>query len=447
MIEHNIYDPAVETRPVAEQFSLDRAQYREQVKYLFQHSDFYQRKFTEAGFNTPEQVGELDDIAALPFTEKDEIRQSQADFPPFGNHLAASADALRRVFSTSGTTGVPCYLGLTESDLDMYATNVARGYTAAGFKPGQRLVVGFNAGPFVAGAVYYGFDKIGANVIPVGTGNTERMVTAIQRLGATGVSCTPSYGLYLIDWCRERNIDTRTLGLKNMITAGEPGGGDPLIRATISEAFGCTIRESMGIGDISLSVWAEDADEQGMHFMAREYVHVELIDPETGAPVPWEDGAQGELVYTALKREAMPMFRFRSRDHVVVTVQDNPTGRTGPRIRCIGRTDDMLIVRGVNLFPTAVRNVLEAFSQETSGMFSIQPAAKGVSQEPPLPIAIEVAPGQDANNSDLSSRIQHAIKDRLLVTAQVSLVPHGTLPRETYKSKLVDYSKATKAVA
>ena len=447
MIEHNIYDPAVETRPVAEQFSLDRAQYREQVKYLFQHSDFYQRKFTEAGFTSPEQVGELDDIAALPFTEKDEIRQSQADFPPFGNHVAASPDSLRRVFSTSGTTGVPCYLGLTESDLDMYATNVARGYTAAGFKPGQRLVVGFNAGPFVAGAVYYGFDKIGANVIPVGTGNTERMVTAVQRLGATGVSCTPSYGLYLIDWCRERNIDTRTLGLKNMITAGEPGGGDPLIRATISEAFGCTIRESMGIGDISLSVWAEDADEQGMHFMAREYVHVELINPETGVPVPWEDGAQGELVYTALKREAMPMFRFRSRDHVVVTMQDNPTGRTGPRIRCIGRTDDMLIVRGVNLFPTAVRNVLEAFSQETSGMFSIRPAIEGVSQEPPLPIAIEVAPGQNADNSDLSSRIQHAIKERLLVTAQVSLVPHGTLPRETYKSKLVDYSKATKAVA
>ena len=238
MIDHNIFDPAVETRPVAEQFALDRARYLEQVKYLFAHSEFYQKKFAEAGFNSPEQVGELDDIAALPFTEKDEIRRSQAEYPPFGNHVAASADDLRRVYSTSGTTGVPCYLGLTEADLEMYATNVARGYTAAGFKPGQRLVVGFNAGPFVAGAVYYGFDKIGANVIPVGTGNTERMVTAIQRLGATGVSCTPSYGLYLIDWCRERNIDTRTLGLRNMITAGEPGGGDPLIRATIRDAFG-----------------------------------------------------------------------------------------------------------------------------------------------------------------------------------------------------------------
>ena len=447
MIEHNIYDPVVETRPVADQFALDRESYREQVKYLFAHSEFYQRKFAEAGFHTPEQVGELDDIAALPFTEKDEIRRSQADYPPFGNHVAAPADSLRRVFSTSGTTGVPCYLGLTESDLDMYATNVARGYTAAGFKPGQRLVVGFNAGPFVAGAVYYGFDKIGANVIPVGTGNTERMVTAIQRLGATGVSCTPSYGLYLIDWCRERNIDTRTLGLKNMITAGEPGGGDPLIRATIRDAFGCTIRESMGIGDISLSVWAEDADEQGMHFMAREYVHVELIEPESGAPVAWEDGAQGELVYTALRREAMPMFRFRSRDHVVVTMQDNPTGRTGPRIRCVGRTDDMLIVRGVNLFPTAVRNVLEDFSSETSGMFNIQPGTEGVLQDPPLPIAIEVTPGSSAENKDLAARIEHAIKDRLLVTSKVLLVAHGTLPRETYKSKLVDYSKATKAVA
>ena len=447
MIDHNIFDPAVETRPVAEQFALDRARYLEQVKYLFAHSEFYQKKFAEAGFNSPEQVGELDDIAALPFTEKDEIRRSQAEYPPFGNHVAASADDLRRVYSTSGTTGVPCYLGLTEADLEMYATNVARGYTAAGFKPGQRLVVGFNAGPFVAGAVYYGFDKIGANVIPVGTGNTERMVTAIQRLGATGVSCTPSYGLYLIDWCRERNIDTRTLGLRNMITAGEPGGGDPLIRATIRDAFGCTIRESMGIGDISLSVWAEDADEQGMHFMAREAVHVELIDPESGKTVPWEDGAQGELVYTALRREAMPMFRFRSRDHVVVTMQDNPTGRTGPRIRCVGRTDDMLIVRGVNLFPTAVRNVLEDFSAETSGMFNIQPNAVGVLQDPPLPVVIEVAPGASAENPELSDRIKHVIKDRLLVTADVCLVAYGTLPRETYKSKLVDYSKATKAVA
>ena len=274
MRDHVIFDPQAETRSVNDQFAIDRVSYREQMRYLMARSAFYRAKLNQAGFYTDRDIGELDDIAQLPFTEKDELRASQANFPPFGSHLAADPQDLRRVFSTSGTTGVPCYLGLTENDLEMYATNVARGYSAAGFKPGQRVVVGFNAGPFVAGAVYYGFDKIGCNVIPVGTGNTERMVTAIQKLGATGVSCTPSYGLYLIDWCREKGIDTRKLGLQNMITAGEPGGGDPLIRKTITEAFGCTLRESMGIGDISLSVWAEDAAEDGMNLMARGFVHI-----------------------------------------------------------------------------------------------------------------------------------------------------------------------------
>jgi phenylacetate-CoA ligase len=442
MRDHQIYDPEVETRPLDQQYVIDRETYRQQIRYLFENSEFYQQKLSEAGFDTPEKAGELDDIAALPFTEKDEIRASQANHPPFGNHLAADPDKLVRVFSTSGTTGTPCYLGLTRSDLDMYATNVARGYSAAGFKPGQRLVVGFNAGPFVAGAVYYGFDKIGSSVIPVGTGNTERMVTAIRKLGATGVSCTPSYGLYLIDWCRDAGIETQSLGLQNMITAGEPGGGDPFVRQAITDAFGCTVRESMGIGDISLSVWAEDADENGMHFMARGFVHVELIDPATGQPIPWEDGAQGELVYTALQREAMPMLRFRSRDHVVVNMAENPTGRTGPRIRCVGRTDDMMIVRGVNLFPTAIRSVLESFNDEVSGIFSIRPTAKGVLQTPPLPVVVEVAHGAATENPDLAKRIKDEIKARLLCTTDVRLVAHGSLPRETYKTKLVDYSEA-----
>jgi len=442
MRDHVIFDPQAETRSVNDQFAIDRVSYREQMRYLMAHSAFYRAKLNEAGFYTDRDIGELDDIAQLPFTEKDELRASQANFPPFGSHLAADPQDLRRVFSTSGTTGVPCYLGLTENDLEMYATNVARGYSAAGFKPGQRVVVGFNAGPFVAGAVYYGFDKIGCNVIPVGTGNTERMVTAIQKLGATGVSCTPSYGLYLIDWCREKGIDTRKLGLQNMITAGEPGGGDPLIRKTITEAFGCTLRESMGIGDISLSVWAEDAAEDGMNLMARGYVHIELIDPVSARPIPWEDGAQGELVYTALRRESMPLLRFRSRDHVVVNMKPNPTGRTGPRIRCIGRTDDMLIVRGVNLFPTAVRNVLESFQGQVSGLFSIRPTMKAVSQNPPLPIVVEVAAGSPANNAELKSAIEAQIKERLLVSSRVTLVENNTLPRETYKSKLVDYSEA-----
>lgn len=435
-----MYDRPVETRPLKDQFALDRERYRAQVEYLFAKSIFYQRKLGDAGLPDPAAVGELDEIEQLPFTEKDELRRTQAASPPFGDHLACAPDTLQRVFSTSGTTGTPCYLGLTRHDLDVYATNVARGYTAAGFSAGQRIVVGFNAGPFVAGAVYYGFDKIGCTVIPVGTGNTERLITAVQKLGATGISCTPSYGLYLIDWCQEHGIDTRELGLENMITAGEPGGGDPLIRGRIEDAFGCRVRESMGIGDISLSAWAEDGDGNGMHFMARGFVHVELIDPATGSPKAWEDGAEGELVYTALQREAMPLLRFRSRDHVIVNMKPNPSGRTGPRIRCVGRTDDMLIVRGVNLFPSALRSILKEFTPHVSGMLQVRPREPGVLQSPPLPVVVELGENCSLQHDELRQKIVAEMRSRLLVTTEVRLVPYGTLPRETYKSKLIDYS-------
>lgn len=442
-----MYDRETETRSLDEQFSLDRESYRKQVRYLFERSPFYQRKLSEAGFHNPEDVGELDNIADLPFTEKDELRATQAASPPFGEHLACDPEALQRVYNTSGTTGTPCLLGLTRKDLEIYATNVARGYTAAGFSKGQRIVVGFNAGPFVAGAVYDGFDKIGCTVIPIGTGNTERLVSAIQRLAATGISCTPSYGLYLIDWCAKHDIDTRTLGLTNMITAGEPGGGDPLIRGRLEQAFGCKVRESMGIGDITLSAWAEDDDGNGMHFMARGYACVELIDPRTGASQAWEDGAEGELVYTALQREAMPLLRFRSRDHVVVNMKPNPLGRTGPRIRCVGRTDDMLIVRGVNLFPSALRGVLKEFTPEVSGIMQVRPKEQGVRQTKPLPVVVELGHNSPGQSDLLQQRIADEVRSRLLVTTDIQLVPYGTLPREVYKSRLVDYSDAMPAEA
>lgn len=434
-----IFDPEVETRSVDEQYAIDSKRFPEQIKYLFKNSPFYNEKLKDAGFSSFKDIQSLDQIKNLPFTEKDEIRATQASVLPFGAHLAASEDSIRRVYSTSGTTGVPCYLALTQKDIEVYATNVARGYTAAGFTKGQKVVVGFNAGPFVAGAVYYGFDKIGCNVIPVGTGNTERMVTAIQRTGATGVSCTPSYGLYLIDWCQAHNIDTRSLGLKNMITAGEPGGGDPLIRNKIENAFGCKVRESMGIGDITLSAWAEDEDAQGMHFMARGYVHVELINPETEEPISWNDGAQGELVYTALYREAMPLLRFRSRDHVIVKQSINPTGRTGPRIRCIGRTDDMLIVRGVNFFPTSLGSILNKYTNHLSGMYQIKPTEKAISQTPPLPVQIELNNETKLAPEGLGDQIQNEIRERLLITTKIEFVVFNTLPRETYKSKLVTF--------
>ena len=283
-------------------------------------------------------------------------------------------------------------------------------------------------------------------MIPIGTGNTDRLVGAIQTLKATGISCTPSYGLYLIDWCRKHDIKTRTLGLKNMITAGEPGRWRPLdSRPYRGRHSAARCVKPWGIGDITLTAWAEDDDADGMHFMARGFVHVELIDPDSGVPLAWKDGAEGELVYTALIREAMPLLRFRSRDHVIVNMRPNPFGRTGPRIRCVGRTDDMLIVRGVNVFPSAIRSVLKKFTPEVSGMMQVRPKEKGVMQTPPLPVVVELGDNNSAPSNHLQQRIADEIRARLLVTTDIQLVPYGTLPRETYKSRLIDYSDVMNA--
>jgi phenylacetate-CoA ligase len=184
-----------------------------------------------------------------------------------------------------------------------------------------------------------------------------------------------------------------------------------------------------------------------MNFMARGSVHVELIDPATGVPIPWKEGAEGELVYTALQRDAMPLLRFRSRDHVVVNMEPNPTGRTGPRIRCVGRTDDMLIVRGVNLFPSAIRSILKEFLPDVSGLLQVRPREHGVVQLPPLPVAVELGEGFSGNADDVAARIETEIRSRLLVTTAVRMVPHGSLPRETYKTKLIDYSDVEAAEA
>ena len=304
------------------------------------------------------------------------------------------------------------------------------------------MVTTYNAGPFVAGVTLDAFAKLGLCHIPVGAGNTERLMAAVQLLTPSVLGCTPSYALFLAEWAEERGIDISSSSVKRILVAGEPGGGEPALRARIEQAWGAKVTEAMGIGDISVSLWGECARQDGMHFSGRDIVHFELIEPASGAKVQLEDGAEGELVYTHLKHRSAPLLRFRSRDHVRVSVSPCACGRTAPRVRCIGRTDDMLIVRGVNVFPTALRQVVNEFQPHVSGVISVQPNSKGVKQEPPLPLLVELAPGS-APSEDLADRIRQRIRDKLIVTTAVTLLTHGSLPRSDYKSKLMDWSKAT----
>lgn len=436
-----MYNPAVESLPWDRQFAADDELYRTQIACVFTKSRFYQDKLTEAGFRDAASVGALADIANLPMTEKDELRASRTADNPVGAHLASPMSEVVRVYSTSGTTGSPSYIPLTRSDLGNWIETSCRSYAASGVAKGQKIISTYNAGPFVAGVTLDAFNALDLCQIPVGAGNTERLMAAVQLLKPEILALTPSYALHLAEWAETRGIDIANSSIKSILVAGEPGGGEPALRGRLQAAWGASVTEAMGIGDISVSLWGECEEQAGMHFSGRGFVHFELVDPETGAPVPLEDGAEGELVYTHLLHRAAPLLRFRSRDHVRLHVGSCACGRTAPRVRCIGRTDDMLIVRGVNIFPTAVREVVNQLQPAVSGIIAIRPKAKGVKQAPPLPVTVELAEGARAT-TELAGQIKQRIRDVLLITAEIELVPWGTLPRSDYKSKLVDWTRA-----
>ncbi len=302
------------------------------------------------------------------------------------------------------------------------------------------MVTTYNAGPFVAGAALASFDRIGLSHIPVGTGNTERLMRAIELLGPEAAVLTPSYAAYLVEWAAERGFDLRGSSVERVLVAGEPGGGEPAFRAMLEEGWGARVTEAMGIGDIGVSLWGECEEQDGMHLGARGFVHPELIDPGHGRraraggrrhrraradPSPASRGAAA----------ALPHARPRARSGRARAA----CGRTGPRIRCIGRTDDMLIVRGVNVFPSAVREVVSAFAPDVSGHILVRPRAAG--REAGAAAAGERRAGARAAGPDaaLAEAIRERLRSVLVVQTRVELVPWGSLQRSEYKSKLVEH--------
>jgi phenylacetate-CoA ligase len=424
-------EPEVETRPWDEQLALDDRAFLEQLTYLRERSPFYREKLAGAP-----DVG-LAEIAQLPLTDKSELRGTATAESPFGAHFAADPSELVRIYSTSGTTGLPTYIPLTADDFENWVTGSARSYAASGVAAGQRIVTTYNAGPFVAGAALTAFERIGLCHVPVGTGNTERLLLAIELLGPEAVVLTPSHAAYLVESALERGQDLRESSVERVLVAGEPGGGEPAFRAKLEEGWGARVTEAMGIGDIGPSLWGECEEQDGMHLGARGFVHAELVDPDTGEAIALADGAAGELVLTHLGHRAAPLLRFRTRDHVEVRTSACGCGRTGPRVRCVGRTDDMLIVRGVNLFPSAVREIVSGFAPAVSGHVLLRPQAPGVKQDPPLPVSVELARGVE-HDPLLAQAIREKIRAVLVVQTEVELVRWGSLQRSEYKSRLVE---------
>ena len=431
------WNPEIETMPAADVRIMQAEKLRKQLDYLMARSPFYVEKFRSAGFDTG-RVRSIDDLHHMPFTYKEELRDSQLAHPPLGNHVAAHPIDIIRIHSSSGTTGRPSYVGITRADRDMWTETVSRVYYCEGVRPGDVVIHGFGLGFFVGGLpLKDAIENIGATFVPIGTGASDRLVTSIRDLGGTILTCTPSYATYLAEFVRSHyDMEPSELGLRRILLGAEPGGGIPAVRARLVEDYGAFVTESLGNADL-IPTYSANCDElRGNHFLAPDFMMLEVIDPDSGQILGWEDGTEGELVATHLQRECVPLVRFRTRDRVVVETSPCRCGRTGPRLRCIGRTDDMLILAGVNVWPSAIKDVITALYPRTTGALQILLAAPGPKVEPPLLVEVEYGP--DVNDLDaLKAEIEDVLRRKLIVRIRVELVPPQALPRFEMKTQLI----------
>ncbi len=368
----------------------------------------------------------------------EELRPIQEENPPLGSHCAAPMDDIIRIHSSSGTTGVPTFVGITRHDNEVWTNITARSLFSKSVRPNDVVIHAIGLTFFVGGLpVKDAIEHIGATFVPIGAGASDRVVMTTKRLGGNVLHCTPSYAQYFSDYVKKKqNMEPAELGFRKLVVGAEPGGGVPAIKKRLQEDYQCLLSEGMGNSDAAPIIFGECPAQKGMHFCAQEYIFCELIDPDSGDLIEMNDGAEGELVYTLLDRECCPVVRFRTRDRITVFTDPCECGRTGFRIRCIGRTDDMLIVLGVNVFPSAIKDVITSFRPRTTGDMLVLLDKPGPTVEPPLRIQAEYSQGEKDLEA-LKKELEGALRDKLVFRADVELVPEGTLPRFEMKAKLI----------
>ncbi len=428
-----IWEREVEAAPWEESRRLSVGAWERQFRRIRESSPFYARKFREAGVGN--SFVSLADLSQLPFTTKDELKRALDEDPPFGSNLCVKPDQVKRVYQTSGTTGSPSVLALTRGDMETWTIIGTRTYYATGIHEHSSVLTTFGAGPFVAGHTHFVLLRIGARSVPVAPGDSERVLFGLRVGLADTLLATASFAQYLANRLEKEEAEPSAIPVTHIVTGGEPGGGIPAIRDHIQRVLGVTVTEVMGIGDIAPSLFGECPNQQGMHFCGGGHVWPELVDPESGEPVTIETGAEGELVYTALTREAMPIVRFRGGDIVRIEGTSCACERTTFRMRVLGRRDDMFIVRGVNVYPTAVLSVVGDFRPRVTGRARVVRVGGETTVDPPVPIEVEVAE-RHQSDAALIADVEDAIHTRLMFRARVTLVPESEFGESGYKTRL-----------
>jgi phenylacetate-CoA ligase len=414
------FDERIETMPPAWLRHLEDELLVEQVRRCYDQALFYRRKLDGAGIR-PEQVEGVVDLPRLPFTTKDELRSAQAEHPPFGDFVCADQVDIARVHLSSGTTGTPVLMAYTERDLETSSQVGARAFWAAGARPDD-LVAHCLSYSFYTGGMsdHAAMEATGATVVPVGLGQSARLLELWPALHPTALFSTLTYPLYLAETAREHGVEPRSLGLRKLLVTGEPGGQIAATRRRLEELWGARVGDSYGLSDVWGTLAGECEEREGLHFLGQGTTIAELVKPESGEAVELEPGATGELVFTHLEREATPLLRFRSRDVAAIVALECECGRAGFRFRVVGRSDDMFRVRGVNVFPSAVEELLREHGLDR---FAI--VLDRFPVEPPVQLLVEGAAGRE---DDLA----RAVRSRLEFTC---VVTEAALPRTETKAK------------
>jgi phenylacetate-CoA ligase len=395
---------------------------REQLEYLEASSPFYAERLRGARVENPA------DLPRLPFTTKEELREGQRREPPFGPHLCAPPERLVRMHVTSGTTGEPVAVGFTRADHEANSAVGGEAFRIAGLRPDDVVAHCLNYALYAGGiADHMAIEASGATVVPVGIGQSRRLLELIPRLGITAIFGTLSFPAHLAARARELGIEPRGLGLRHIVTAGEPGAGLAAVRAEIEAAWGATVVDSFGMSDVWSTMAGACGEGEGLHLTVGDYAVMELVDPDSGEPLELEDAASGELVWTHLRREASPLLRYRSGDLAKVWTSPCACGRGEPRIRIDGRRDDMLRVQAVNVYPQAIGELVGA--DPRLGRHCV--VAEGDPIEPPLHVYVE-AP-REVDLDELTGRLHDTLRARFAVTR---LEP-GSLPVAEQKTRIV----------
>ncbi len=426
----DFWNAEIETLSGAEVRHLESDRLTEQIAYNYATSAFYRAKLDSAGVQ-PDQIRHVEDLARIPFMEKTEVADSQADGTLLGVNQCAPLDKIVRIQATGGTTGQPIRIGLTRRDIADYSEVGAQALWAMGCRPGDIVFECMNYNLYSGGlSDHMTFEALGAATIPFGVGNSERLIRMMAGLkDPVGIWATPSYAIRLADVAREIGIEPRSVGLRRGYFSGEAGLQVPGYRERIEDTWGMVARDQYGTGELGLHSGECDY-MNGVHYGAIGIVVAELIDPDSGDPLPFIDGQQGEVVYTSIRREASPLMRMRSHDLMQVFTEPCACGRTSFRFRILGRSDDMFIVKGVNVFPLAIQASLLGIAPRVTGEFRVD-----IDRPPPIdypvPLAVEVARDVPAaRHEELAREVVSLLQRENNFTASVTLVEAGSIATE-----------------